>query len=232
MPFFYFDYYYIVLIIPALLISIWAQYTVKSTFNRYSKVFSSRGYTAAQIARYILDNSGLSNVAVERVGGNLTDHFDPKTNVVRLSDSVYNSTSVAAIGVAAHEVGHAIQHAEKYAPIKVRSAIIPLTQIGSTISMPLILLGFVFSFEPIVTLGIVFFSFATLFQLVTLPVEFNASNRALRILDERSYLYGEELRGAKKTLTAAAMTYVAALLVSAMQLLRLILLFGGRSRRD
>ena len=231
MPFF-FDYYYVILIIPALLISIWAQTKVNSTFNKYSKIFSSRGYTAAQIARYILDANGLYNVNVERVNGNLTDHFDPKSNVVRLSDSVHNSTSVAAIGVAAHEVGHAIQHAVGYGPIKIRAAIIPITQIGSKLSMPLILFGLLFSFQPIISLGIIFFATATIFQLVTLPVEFNASNRALAILEERDYLYGEELTGAKKTLSAAAMTYVAALIVSAVQLLRLILLFGNRGRRD
>ncbi len=231
MPFF-FDYYYVILIIPALLISIWAQTKVNSTFNKYSKIFSSRGYTAAQIARYILDANGLYNVNVERVNGNLTDHFDPKLNVVRLSDSVHNSTSVAAIGVAAHEVGHAIQHAVGYGPIKIRAAIIPITQIGSKLSMPLILFGLLFSFQPIISLGIIFFATATIFQLVTLPVEFNASNRALAILEERDYLYGEELTGAKKTLSAAAMTYVAALIVSAVQLLRLILLFGNRGRRN
>lgn len=231
MPFF-FDYYYVILIIPALLISIWAQTKVNSTFNKYSKIFSSRGYTAAQIARYILDANGLYNVNVERVNGNLTDHFDPKSNVVRLSDSVHNSTSVAAIGVAAHEVGHAIQHAVGYGPIKIRAAIIPITQIGSKLSMPLILFGLLFSFQPIISLGIIFFATATIFQLVTLPVEFNASNRALAILEERDYLYGEELTGAKKTLSAAAMTYVAALIVSAVQLLRLILLFGNRGRRN
>lgn len=232
MPYFYFDYYYLILIIPALLISLWAQFKVKSTFSKYSKVFATSGYTAAQIARYILDSNGLTGVRVERVAGDLSDHFDPRTNVVRLSDSVYNSTSVAAIGVAAHEVGHAIQYAENYSPMKFRSAIIPITQIGSTLSMPLIFLGVLFSLQPIVTIGIVFFSFATLFQLITLPVEFNASNRALKILEDRDYLYGEELKGAKRTLTAAAMTYVAALIVSAMQLLRLILIFGNRGRRD
>ncbi len=231
MPF-YFDYYYIILIVPALLISLWAQAKVNTTFNKYSKVHASRGYTASQIARHILDANGLTNVKVERVSGNLTDHFDPKSNVVRLSDTVYGSTSVAAIGVAAHETGHAIQHAVGYEPIKLRMAIIPITQIGSTLSMPLILLGLLFSFQPIITIGIIFFAMATVFQLVTLPVEFNASNRAMKVLEERNYLYGEELNGAKKTLSAAAMTYVAALIVSVMQLLRLILLFGNRGRRD
>ena len=227
--FFYYDYYYLVLVIPALLIAMWAQFKVQSTFNKYSKVQASRGYTAAQIARYLLYENGLSGVSVERVSGNLTDHYDPKANVIRLSDSVYNSTSVAAIGVAAHETGHAIQYAKKYAPIKLRSAIIPLSQIGSTLSMPLILLGFIFSFRPLVIGGIILFSLVALFQLITLPVEFNASRRALDVLESRDYLYGDELDGARKTLSAAAMTYVAALLVSLMQLLRLVLLFGRRN---
>lgn len=227
--FFYYDYYYLVLIVPALLIATWAQFKVNSTFNKYSKMRASRGYTAAQIARSMLDENGLYNVAVERVSGNLTDHYDPKANVIRLSDSVYNSTSVAAIGVAAHETGHAIQYAKGYAPIKLRSAVIPLTQIGSTLSMPLILLGFVFSMRPLVIGGIILFSLVALFQLITLPVEFNASRRALESLENREYLYDEELVGARKTLSAAAMTYVAALLVSLMQLLRLILLFGRRN---
>ncbi len=227
--FFYYDYYYLVLIVPALLIATWAQFKVNSTFNKYSKMRASRGYTAAQIARSMLDENGLYNVAVERVSGNLTDHYDPKANVIRLSDSVYNSTSVAAIGVAAHETGHAIQYAKGYAPIKLRSAVIPLTQIGSTLSMPLILLGFVFSMRPLVIGGIILFSLVALFQFITLPVEFNASRRALEALENREYLYDEELVGARKTLSAAAMTYVAALLVSLMQLLRLILLFGRRN---
>lgn len=227
--FFYYDIYYLIFVIPALLIAMWAQYKVQSTFNKYSKIHASRGYTAAQIARNILDENGLYNVAVERVAGNLTDHFDPKANVIRLSDSVYNSTSVAAIGVASHEVGHAIQYAKAYAPIKLRSAIIPLSRLGSTLSVPLIILGLIFSFRPLVIGGILLFSLVAFFQLVTLPVEFNASRRALNVLEDKEYLYGEELDGARKTLSAAAMTYVAALLVSLMQLLRLVMLFGRRN---
>lgn len=227
--FFYYDYYYLVLVIPALLIAMWAQFKVQSTFNKYSKISATRGYTASQIVRNILDENGLNNVSVERVSGNLTDHYDPKANVIRLSDSVYNSTSVAAIGVAAHEAGHAIQHAKKYVPIKIRSVIIPFSQIGSSLSIPLILLGLLFSFRPLVIGGIILFSLVAVFQFVTLPVEFNASRRALETLENREYLYGEELEGAKKTLSAAAMTYVAALLVSLMQLLRLVLLFGRRN---
>ena len=227
--FFYYDYYYLILVLPALIIAMWAQFKVQSTFNKYNRMRATRGYTAADIARKLLDENGLYNVSVERVSGNLTDHYDPKANVIRLSDSVYNSTSVAAIGVAAHETGHAIQYARKYAPIKLRSAIIPLSQIGSSLSVPLIILGFIFSFRPLVIGGIVLFALVALFQLITLPVEFNASRRALSFLEAGDYLYGDELKGAKKTLSAAAMTYVAALFVSLMQLLRLILLFGRRN---
>ena len=190
---------------------------------------ASRGYTAAELTRKLLDENELYNVSIERVSGNLTDHYDPTANVIRLSDSVYNSTSVAAIGVAAHETGHAIQYAKKYAPIKLRNAVIPISQIGSKLSIPLIILGFIFSFRPLVLGGIVLFALVALLQLITLPVEFNASRRALVFLENGDYLYGEELNGAKKTLSAAAMTYVAALLVSLMQLLRLVLLFGRRN---
>lgn len=230
MPFYYYDYYYLILVVPALLISLWAQFKVSSTFNRYNNVFSRRGYTAAQIARTILDANGLQNVRIERVTGKLTDHYDPRANVIRLSDSVYDSTSVAAIGVAAHESGHAVQYAVGYSPIKLRNAVIPLTNIGSTLSMPLLLLGLIFSFRPLVIGGILLFSLVALFQLITLPVEFNASNRALQILQTGNYLSDDELVGARKTLSAAAMTYVAALLVSLMQLLRLILLYGRRNK--
>ncbi|HAB00589.1 MAG TPA: peptidase [Ruminococcaceae bacterium] len=230
MPFYYYDYYYLILVVPALLISLWAQFKVSSTFNRYNNVFSCRGYTAAQIARTILDANGLQNVRIERVAGKLTDHYDPRANVIRLSDSVYDSTSVAAIGVAAHESGHAVQYAVGYSPIKLRNAIIPLTNIGSTLSMPLLLLGLIFSFRPLIIGGILLFSLVALFQLITLPVEFNASNRALQILQTGNYLSDDELVGARKTLSAAAMTYVAALLVSLMQLLRLILLYGRRNK--
>lgn len=230
MPFYYYDYYYLILVVPAILISLWAQFKVSSTFNRYNDVFSRRGYTAAQIARTILDANGLQNVRIERVTGKLTDHYDPRANVIRLSDSVYDSTSVAAIGVAAHESGHAVQYAVGYSPIKLRNAVIPLTNIGSTLSMPLLLLGLIFSFRPLVIGGILLFSLVALFQLITLPVEFNASNRALQILQTGNYLSDEELVGARKTLSAAAMTYVAALLVSLMQLLRLILLYGRRNK--
>lgn len=232
MPYFYVDRYYWILIIPTMLFAFWAQSRVSSTFNKYSRVMSQGGYTAAEICRRILDSNGLYHVRIEHISGNLTDHFDPSTNVVRLSDTVYGSRSVASIGVAAHEVGHAIQYAVGYVPIRVRAAIIPITNFGSKLSMPLILLGFLFQWQPIVNLGIILFSLMTLFQLVTLPVELNASRRALKTLEGDSILYGEEVSQAKSVLTAAALTYVAALLTSAAQLLRLILIYGRRNNRD
>ena len=222
------DRYYFLLIVPAMLIAMFAQARVNTTFNRYSRVYSRRGITAAQVARSILDANGLYEVQVMRVSGHLTDHYDPRTNVVRLSDSVYTSSSIASIGVAAHEVGHAIQHATDYAPLTIRSAIIPITNLGSQLSMPLILLGILFSAQPLVEIGILAFSLMAVFQLVTLPVEFNASNRAIRTLAADGYLDQEELSGAKQVLGAAAMTYVAALITSLAQLFRLILLFGRR----
>lgn len=226
--FWYVDRYYFLLIVPAMLIAMFAQARVNTTFNRYSRVYSRRGITAAQVARSILDANGLYEVQVMRVSGHLTDHYDPRTNVVPLSDSVYTSSSIASIGVAAHEVGHAIQHATDYAPLTIRSAIIPITNLGSQLSMPLILLGILFSAQPLVEIGILAFSLMAVFQLVTLPVEFNASNRAIRTLAADGYLDQEELSGAKQVLGAAAMTYVAALITSLAQLFRLILLFGRR----
>lgn len=227
-----FDPYYWILIVPSLLIALWAQSMVSSNFNRYSSVHNARGYTGADAARMILDHNGLYQVRIEQVSGKLTDHFDPKENVIRLSGSVYGSTSVAAVGVAAHEAGHAVQHATGYFPIKVRSAIIPITNIGSQLSIPLILLGFLFQFQPLILTGILFYSTAVVFQLVTLPVEFNASGRALQVLEGSEILAGDELKGARKVLQAAAMTYVAALLTALAQLLRLILIFGNRRRND
>lgn len=228
MPFFYDPYFYIVL--PFFLLALWAQMNVKGTYNRYSRVASRKGVTAAEVARQILDESGLQNVAVEHVGGNLTDHYDPRTNVVRLSDTVYNSSSVAAIGIAAHEVGHAVQHATGYTPVKIRSAIIPVSQIGSNLAIPLIFIGLIFSaFLWLAYVGIVFFALATVFQVVTLPVEFNASNRAVKVLGERQILAPDELEGTKKVLSAAALTYVAALAVSLANLLRFVLAVGRRS---
>lgn len=228
----FFDYSYFVFIVPALLIALWAQSMVSSRFKKYSGVHNHRGYTGADAARMILDSHGLYQVRIEQVTGNLSDHFDPKNNVIRLSDSVYSATSVAAVGVAAHEAGHAVQYATGYFPIKLRSAIIPITSIGSQMALPLILIGFLFELAPLVFAGIIFYSTAAVFQLVTLPVEFNASSRALQVLSQSEILYGEELDGAKKVLSAAALTYVAALITSLAQLLRLVYLFGGRRRRD
>lgn len=233
MPYFYgIDYYYIVLVVPCVIFAMWAQYKVNSTFKKYSAVNSRRNMTGAQAAEAVLRSAGVYNVRVERVSGHLTDHYDPRSNVIRLSDSVYSSTSVASIGVAAHEAGHAVQYARNYAPIKLRAAIIPITNIGSMLAMPLILIGLVLSFSSLITLGIVFFGFATLFQLITLPVELDASRRALVAIENGGLLYDDEYKMAKKTLWAAAMTYVAALAVSLAQLLRLVILFGGRGNRD
>ncbi len=228
MPYLYYDSYYLVLVLPAILIAMAAQIMVKTTFRRYASVFSRRGQTAAQVARRILDDNGLQAVRLERVSGDLTDHYDPKANVIRLSDSVYNSASVASIGVAAHEAGHAVQHAVGYVPIKLRNAVLPVANIGSAAAMPIIVIGLLLSFEPLVSIGILLFSALVLFQLITLPVEFNASRRALATLRDSHILEGKELSGARRVLSAAAMTYVAAVLVSAMQLLRLVLLTNRR----
>ncbi|MBR2500652.1 MAG: zinc metallopeptidase [Clostridia bacterium] len=231
MPYFYYDYSYIVYVLPAIIISLFAQMAVKRTFNKYSNVFSSRSVTATDVTRRILDSAGLKDIRIERIAGSLTDHFDPRAKVIRLSDTVANSTSVAAIGVAAHEAGHAIQHGRGYLPIKIRNAFVPVANIGSKLSMPLILLGFILSFEPLVLFGIILFSAIVLFQLITLPVEFNASRRAGNLLYDMGILTKEECGGAKKVLSAAAMTYVASALVAIMQLVRLLSIFGGR-RRD
>jgi len=225
------DYWYIVLVIPAVIIAGIAQARVSSTFKKYSRVMTAGGRTAAEVARMILDKNGLYDVTIERVSGNLSDHYDPRSNTVRLSDPVYGSTSVAAIGVAAHEVGHAIQHAESYAPIKLRTAIIPITNFGAGLSPVFILLGLVLGSYPLAIFGVVLYSLMAVFQLVTLPVEFNASARALKTLDREAILTRDEVGSAKKVLSAAAMTYVAALLVSLAQILRLLIIVGGR-RRD
>lgn len=223
-----FDWYYLVLVVPAMLLALWAQFKVNSTFRRYAQVPSLRQLTGAQAAETVLRQNGVTGVRIERISGNLTDHYDPRQNVIRLSDGVYGSTSCSAIGVAAHEAGHAVQYAQEYTPIKVRQAIIPVTRIGSMMSWPLLIIGLVLSSGILIDIGLLLFSAVTLFQLVTLPVEFNASSRALKALEEGHLLTDEELVGAKRTLSAAAMTYVAALAVSLAQLLRLILLFGNR----
>lgn len=228
----FFDYTYVVLVLPAVLLALWASAHVNSVFRRYQKQFSRRGITGCDAARAVLDSNGLSNVRIERVSGTLTDHYDPREDVIRLSDSVYSSTSTASIGVAAHEAGHAIQYAVNYTPIRLRSAIIPATNIGSRLAIPLVLIGILFSsygqiFLNIAYLGIACFALSTVFQLVTLPTEFNASSRALAAIESGNLLEEDELDGARRTLSAAAMTYVAALAVSLAQLLRLLLLVGG-----
>ena len=223
-----FDVYYLVFILPALIISIVAQFKVKSTFSKYSKVES--GMTGAEAARRVLASHGVTNVSIEPVSGNLTDHFDPRSNVIRLSESVYNASSVAAVGVAAHEAGHAVQFAENYAPIVIRNKLVPLVNFGSSISWVVLMLGIFLSLDPLLWVGIALFALTTLFHLVTLPVELNASRRAIETIEGQYMLGDDEAKGAKKVLSAAAMTYVAALLVSLAQLLRFIMIFG-RSRR-
>ncbi len=232
--FYYFDYSYFLFMVPALIISLYAQFKVSSTFSKYSKVRNSRGLTGADAATRVLAQNGVTGVEVEHVSGNLTDHFDPRTNVIRLSDSVYSSTSVAAVGVAAHEAGHAVQHANGYAPMNIRKALVPVTNIGSTLSMPLIFIGLLLpvQYDFVVNLGIALFSLAVLFQVITLPVEFDASRRAIATLEQGGALCGEELTGAKKVLTAAAMTYLAATFTAVMSLLRLLLIVAGRRRDD
>ena len=239
MPYYYYGYNSTGLL-PVLicaLFALWASHNVNSTFKKYAKQFSRRRLTGAQAAQRVLSANGVHGVRIERVGGSLTDHFDPKTNVIRLSESVFDSTSTAAIGVACHEAGHAVQYAVGYAPIKLRAAIIPVTNFGTKIAWPLMLLGVLLSsmsyaFYNLVYVGIACFSLSLVFQLITLPVEFNASHRAMRAITSAGILTDEEAKGARKTLTAAAMTYVAATAVALMQLLRLIMIFGGRRRND
>ena len=225
------DYYYWILVIPAMIISLIAQIQVKSTFARYNRVPNRKGYTAAMLARQILDENGLQHIRIQRVAGELTDHYSPKEDVIRLSDSTYTSTSVGALGVAAHEVGHAIQYGVGYFPIKVRNAFIPITQIGSSIAWPLAILGIILGFPLLTEVGILLFCAVVLFQLLTLPVEFNASHRAICTLREDRILDEDELKGAKKVLAAAAMTYVAALIVAFANLLRLLALRNRDQRR-
>jgi Zn-dependent membrane protease YugP len=221
----------ILLLIPGILISMWAQSRVKSTYAKYSRYASARGLTGAEVAREILHREGIYDVSIETVRGNLTDHYDPTSRTLRLSEGVAHSTSLAALGVAAHETGHAIQHRDSYAPLVLRSASVPAVNIGSNLSWPLVVAGILFSWEPLINIGILLFSFTVLFTLITLPVEFNASNRAMMALESGGFLRGEELSGAKSVLNAAAMTYVAAALSAVLQLLRLLVL-TGRHRDD
>lgn len=231
-----FDWTYVVLVLPCILLSLWASANVNSTFKRYSTQYSRRGLTGAEAAERVLQANGVTGVRIERISGDLTDHFDPRSNVIRLSDNVYGNTSTAAIGVACHEAGHAVQYAQDYVPIRIRSAVIPATNLGSKLAMPLILIGLLINSLGdlsyfLIYLGIACFGLSLVFQLVTLPVEFDASHRAMETIAQTELLTQEEQQGARKTLRAAALTYVAATAVALSQLLRLIVLFGGNRRR-
>lgn len=235
MPGFYYRYFdpTYLLVLAGVVLSLIASGYLRSVYAKYAAVRSRSGMTGAQAAERILHTAGIYDVAIERVGGNLTDHYDPKNKVLRLSDSTYASNSVAAVGVAAHECGHAIQHAARYVPLSLRSAIVPVANIGANLSWPIILLGIFMGYsQPLITIGIVLFSFAVIFQLITLPVEFNASGRGARCLEENGILGSEEVSSTKKVLRAAALTYVAAAAGMILQLLRLFILFGGRRRND
>lgn len=218
------------LLVIAIIIGLIAQQRVASTFAKYSKIPSARGFTAAKVARLILDQNGLSDISIQGVRGSLTDHYDPKKRVIRLSEPVYSSTSLAALGVAAHEVGHAIQHAQGYQPMKIRQALYPMAAIGSQMLAPAVIGGILLGLKPLVYIGIFLYFFAVIFTVVTLPVEFDASRRSLKTLEESGYLIGQEIEGAKKVLKAAAMTYVAAVVVSVIQLIRLLMI--ARDSRD
>lgn len=227
----WYDYYYFILVIPAMLVSLWAQIRVKGTYSKMSKLQNTRGLTGAQAAQRVLSYYGITDVRIEQVAGTLTDHYDPRDNVIRLSQGVYNASTIAAVGIACHEAGHAAQHAESYKPIAVRNAILPVANIGSSSGLWIAVIGLMLNWTILVQIGIILYAFVALFQLVTLPVEFNASSRALKVIDETGMLQGEEYKGARKVLSAAAMTYVAALLVSIMSLLRLILRARSNNRR-
>ncbi len=229
---FYYDPTYWLMLLPVLLITIYAQAKVSSNFSRYSKVTNRRYLTGAQAAEAVLRQHGVYDVRIERVRGNLTDHYDPRTNVIRLSEQVYDAPTIAAVGIAAHEAGHAVQYAVGYSPIRLRAALIPVTQVGSQFGIVLLIIGILLTYEPLFLIGIILFSFTTLFQLVTLPVEYNASHRAMETIQSAQLLDDDEARGARKVLSAAALTYVAALLMSVVQLLRFILMFAGRRGND
>ena len=231
----YFDYTYVIFVLPAVILSLWASWNVKRTFRKYSEQMNSRGITGAQAARQVLDANNLRNVPIQRVGVELSDHFDPRSNAIFLSDSVYGSTSTAAVGVACHEVGHAIQHAENYLPIQIRQAILPAAGFGAKLSIPLLIAGlFLSSYSQkllyLAYAGILLYGLCVLFQVVTLPTEFDASKRALVSIERMGLLEGEELIGAKKVLRAAALTYVAGLATTMMQLLRFIVMVNNRKR--
>ena len=230
MGIYYYDWSYIIIMIPCLIISLICSIRVRSAFSKYSKIENSRHITGAEAARRVLSAHGITNVTIERVSGNMTDHFDPRTNVIRLSDGVYSKTSVSAVGVACHEAGHAVQHAENYFPNKLRSVIVPIANIGSRVSWILIIIGMLlpYRYNFVITIGIVLFAAAVLFTVITLPVEFNASSRALKTIKECSILTADEYTGAKSVLVAAAMTYVAAALTAVLQLLRIVLIASRR----
>lgn len=225
------DYYYIILVLPAVILSLIAQAKVKSTYGKMAKVLNGRGITGAVAAQRVLSFYGINGVRIEQVSGQLSDHYDPRGNVIRLSQQVYSSSSVASVGIACHEAGHAAQHAQNYVPIKVRNAILPFANIGSTMGITLAFIGLILNFGILIDIGIILFACVVLFQLVTLPIEFNASRRAMQVISETGMLDEEESRGARKVLTAAAMTYVASLLVAVASLLRLVLRFNSRRRR-
>ena len=234
---FYIDPLYLILVLPAILFAMWANSKVNSTYNYYSAIKSTRGITAEEACKNVLNANGISDVTIGRVAGDLTDHYDPSKKVINLSDSVYGSTSVASIGVACHEAGHAIQHAKGYTPLKIRRTIVPVTQIASSLATPLVLAGLIFSRYGsnmiwLAYIGLIGFFMSAVFQLITLPTEFDASKRALAAIDSAGYLTEEELEGSKKVLNAAALTYVAALAISLMSLLRMVLLVTGRDSRD
>ena len=228
MYFYDYDVYILMLVIPAMIFSLAMQIMVKSAYKKQSRVRNARGITGAMAAQMVLDANGIQNVRIEATRGRLSDHYDPRANVIRLSEGVYGTASVAAVGIAAHEAGHAAQHAKHYVPIKVRNAILPVCNIGSMLAVPLMILGFMLDFFGLVTLGLGLYALIVVFQLVTLPVEFNASKRALRAIEGQNILQGAERAGARKVLTAAAMTYVAALVVSLANLLRFLLRFSRR----
>ena len=229
MGFLYFDYYYLILVLPMLALSLIAQGMVKSAYSKQSKVLSSRGLTGAQAAARVLYQYGINDVRIETVSGKLTDHYDPKAKVIRLSQEVSSGANVAAIGIACHEAGHAAQHAENYMPIKIRNMIVPVCNIGSAIGLPIAILGYFLGSHPLVSIGLLLYGLIALFQFVTLPVELNASHRAMKVIEETNMLTDDEQPGARKVLTAAAMTYVTALLVTLANLLRFVLRFNRRN---
>ena len=231
MPWYYYLDPTMLVVLPALILSVWAQINVKTTYSKYSRVNTRSGITGFDAARRILDANGLYDVGIELIPGELSDHYDPRANVIRLSNAVYSSTSAAAVGVASHEAGHAVQHAVGYTPIKLRTAVIGISNFGSMAAMPLFFIGLIMASQPLMYLGIIFYSLAMVFQLVTLPVEFNASRRAMDALSDSGRFTSDELKASRKVLSAAALTYVAALATSLLSLLRLILIANGNNRR-